>query len=530
MSTSGSAARAGRREWLGLAALALPTLVVSIDIGVLFLALPQLSADLGASGVQQLWIADIYGFLMAGFLVTMGSLGDRIGRRKLLLIGVSIFGVLSILAAYSSSAEMLIACRALMGIAGATLMPSTLALISNMFRDDGQRRTAIAAWMSCMMLGSALGPVVGGLLLAHFWWGSVFLLGVPVAVLLVVAGPILLPEYRNADSGKLDPLSVVLSLLTILPVIYGVKELAADDVANAAIPVGSIVVGVIFGVVFVRRQLHLPAPLIELKLFRDHAFSATLTSQLTMAGAMAGLSLLISQYLQSVLEFSPTNAGLLMVPLGVAVAVGSQLSQLLVRWMSNMWAIVSGLLFAAAGFVLVTQADPNGGPVLIIVGGTMLHLGAGPLFALGANLVVGSVPPERAGSAASLSETSNIFGSTLGLAVIGTIGAAVYRFNMADVPVPDEHAEAARATVAGANAAAKDLPNDVAADILGSAHQAYTTSVQVGATVGAVLIASLVVLIIRAFRANDRRLAAEAAATAAEEGNSSSTPTGTSTV
>jgi DHA2 family multidrug resistance protein-like MFS transporter len=216
---TGSGSRAGRREWIGLAVLALPTLLVSIDVSVLFLALPHLSEDLGADSTEQLWITDIYGFMTAGFLVTMGTLGDRIGRRRLLLIGGTLFGLASLLAAFSASPEMLIAARALMGIAGATLLPSTLALISNMFRDPKQMGMAIAVWGTCFMAGIALGPVVGGAMLDAFWWGSVFLLAVPVMAVLLVAAPLFLPEFSDPDAGRLDLVSVALSLVTILPAI-----------------------------------------------------------------------------------------------------------------------------------------------------------------------------------------------------------------------------------------------------------------------------------------------------------------------
>src|SRR5690242_6635957 len=220
--------RATRREWTGLAVLALPTLLLSLDVSVLYLALPKLSASLGADSTQQLWILDIYSFMLAGFLVTMGTLGDRIGRRRLLLIGGTAFGAASVLAAYSTSPGMLIATRAVLGVAGATLAPSTMALIRNMFRDPRQMGVAIGVWFSCFMGGMALGPLVGGLLLDHFWWGSAFLLGVPVMLLLVAVGPWLLPEYRDENAGKLDLVSVALSLAAILPVIYGLKALARD--------------------------------------------------------------------------------------------------------------------------------------------------------------------------------------------------------------------------------------------------------------------------------------------------------------
>ncbi len=266
--------RAGVREWIGLTVLAFPTLLLALDLSVLYLALPHLSADLGATSTQQLWITDIYGFMVAGFLVTMGTLGDRIGRRKLLLIGGAMFGIVSVLAAYSVSAEMLIAARAMMGIAGATLAPSTLALISNMFLDAKQRGLAIAVWVSCFMGGAAIGPVVGGLMLEWFWWGSVFLLGLPVMGLLLITAPFLLPEYKDTNVGRLDLASVILSLSAILPIIFALKELAKNGVEAMSFII--LAVGLFFGVVFVRRQRTLASPLLDLRLFGNRTFSAAL--------------------------------------------------------------------------------------------------------------------------------------------------------------------------------------------------------------------------------------------------------------
>ena len=218
---------AGRKEWTGLAVLALPLLLVSMDVSVLYFAVPFISRDLAPTATQQLWIFDIYGFVLAGLLLTMGSLGDRIGRRKLLLIGAVGFSLASLLAAYSQSAEMLIAARALLGVAGATLMPSTLGLIRNMFHDAKQRSTAIAIWTAVMTSGIAVGPVLSGILLEHFWWGSVFLINIPAMLLLLALGPVLLPEYRRPGSARFDLVSSGLSLATVLPVIYGIKEWAA---------------------------------------------------------------------------------------------------------------------------------------------------------------------------------------------------------------------------------------------------------------------------------------------------------------
>src|ERR671919_1014833 len=258
-------ARAGRREWIGLAVIALPCLLYAMDLTVLHLAVPRLSADLRPSSAQLLWIIDIYGFLVAGWLITMGTLGDRIGRRRLLMLGAAAFGAASVLAALSTSPEMLIAARALLGVAGATLAPSTLSLIFNMFADQRQRTLAIGVWAASFSAGAGIGPLLGGVLLESFWWGSVFLLAVPVMVLLLVLGPLVLPEYRDPDAGRLDLVSVFLSLVAVLAVIFGFKQIAQDGVGWLAM--STIIGGVAVGVVFVRRQLRLADPMIDLRLF-----------------------------------------------------------------------------------------------------------------------------------------------------------------------------------------------------------------------------------------------------------------------
>src|SRR6266850_178764 len=224
--TAVSAARAGRREWVGLGVLALPCMLISMDLTVLNLAVPHLSADLRPSSSQLLWIVDIYGFLIAGSLITMGRLGDRIGRRRLLLIGAAAFGVASVIAAFAVSAEMLIAARALLGLAAATLAPSTLSLLRNMFLDPRERTFAVGVWIASFSAGGAIGPLLGGLLLEYFWWGSVFLLNMPVMTLLLVLGPILLPEFRNPNAGRIDIGSAALSLAGVLAIIYGIKRIA----------------------------------------------------------------------------------------------------------------------------------------------------------------------------------------------------------------------------------------------------------------------------------------------------------------
>src|ERR671930_781987 len=246
---------AGRREWTGLAVLALACLLYAMDLTVLHLAVPSLSEDLQPSSTQLLWITDIYGFMVAGFLVTMGTLGDRIGRRRLLLAGAACFGAVSVLAALSTSPAMLIGSRALLGVAGATLAPSTLSLIFAMFPDPRQRSAAIGGWITSFSAGGAIGPVLGGVLLEHFWWGSVFLLALPVMALLLLLGPRVLPEYRDPDAGRLDLLSAAMSLVAVLSAVFGLKQVAQNGIGPLAL--AAVVVGLVVGVVFVRRQLGL---------------------------------------------------------------------------------------------------------------------------------------------------------------------------------------------------------------------------------------------------------------------------------
>ncbi|GAA1018723.1 MFS transporter [Acrocarpospora pleiomorpha] len=487
---TGAGPIAGRREWGGLAVLALPTMLLSLDQSVLYLALPHLSADLAAGSTQTLWIIDIYGFMLAGFLVTMGTLGDRIGRRRLLLIGAAAFGVASVVAAYSASAELLIVTRALMGVAGATLMPSTLALITDMFAEPRQRGMAIAAWFGCLMVGGALGPVVGGALLENFWWGSVFLMGVPVMALLLVLGPVLLPESRDTTLGRLDVPSVVLSLATILPVVYGIKELSKDGPAALL----AVLAGVVFGVVFVRRQRKLASPLLDLRLFASRTFGAAMLILLLGSVTTGGIYLLVSLYLQAVEGLSPLRAGLWLVPSAVAIVIGSMLAPGLAQRFRPAYVIAAGLTVTALGYLLLSQVRPGGMPLL--VGGFVLaFFGAGPMGALGTGLVVGSAPPRRAGSAASISETGNHLGIALGIAVMGSIGAAVYSARLA-VPagVPSGVAETASESITAATAAAARLTGGLGPELLDAARRAFTAGLNVSAVVGAGLFLALAVL------------------------------------
>ncbi len=490
--TTGAPSRAGWTVWLGLAVLALPTLLASMDMSVLFLALPQLSESLQASGVQQLWIMDIYGFVLAGFLVTMGTLGDRIGSRRLLLTGGAAFAGLSATAAFSTSPEMLIVCRALLGVAGATLMPSGLALVRGMFADDRQRSVAIAVFISCIMGGGTIGLVMGGVLLERFWWGSVFLMGVPVMLPLLVAGPILLPEHRNPKAGRIDLASVALSLLAILPIVYGFKEVARDGAQP--VPLLVALAGAIFAVLFVRRQLKLREPMLDLRLFGSRIFSGALAVMLIGSFLTSGIMLLFVQYLQMVKDLSPMRAGLLMIPSSVALVFGIMLAPFLARRVRAGKAIAIGLAVAVVGLAVLTQVGTGTPLVVSLAGAAIINLGVGPFVTLATELVQGAVSPQKAGSAAALSQTSGEGGVALGLATLGGIGLAVYTSQVV-IPggVPAEIAVVARESLAGAAWAAARLPADVGAVLLANAQRAFTTALNAVAGIVATMALALAV-------------------------------------
>ncbi len=487
MNTTVDTPPAGRKEWIGLAVLALPCLLYSMDLTVLHLAVPQLSADLKPSSAQLLWIIDIYGFLVAGSLITMGTLGDRIGRRRLLLIGAAAFGVASVLAAFSKSAEMLIASRAVLGVAGATLAPSTLSLIRNMFLDPRQRTTAIAVWITSYSVGAAIGPLLGGVVLEYFWWGSVFLIGVPVMLLLLAVGPVLLPEFRDPHAGRPDLSSAGLSLVAVLAVIFGLKEIAQNGLA--LVPALSILGGLAVGIVFVRRQLKLADPLIDLRLFRIPAFSASLATYGLGILLLFGSFLFLPQYLQLVLGLSPLQAGLWSLPWAGAFVVGSMLTPLIVRRVRPAFVMTGGLALAALGFALFTQIDAASGLAVIVTGSVAFSLGFAPVFTLTNDLIVGAAPPERAGAASAISETGAEFGGALGIAVFGSIGIAVYRGAMAGtVPagVPLEMAAAARDTLGAAVAIAGQLSAQLGPALVAAAREAFIQAMQLTAAISAV--------------------------------------------
>ena len=479
--------RATRRDWIGLGVIALACMLYVMDLTILHLAIPEISEDLQPSSTQLLWIIDIYGFVVAGSLITMGTLGDRIGRRKLLLIGAAAFGCASVLAAFSTSAEMLIGTRALLGIAGATIAPSTLSLIRNMFLDPHQRTKAISIWITSFSLGAAVGPLLGGLVLEFFWWGAAFLVAVPVMALLLILGPRLLPEYKDPNAGRLDIPSAAMSLLAILAVIFGLKAFAQDGIGW--FPVLWIALGGTIAALFVRRQRRLDDPLIDLRLFRVPGFSASLVVYALGIMLVFGGFLFIPQYLQLVLGLSPLEAGLWTLPWALAFVLGSQLTPPIARRIPPATVMTTGLAFAAVGFAVFTQLDTASGFAMIATGSVIFSLGSAPLFTLTNDLIIGSAPAERAGAAAGLSETGAELGGALGIALFGSIGLAIYRAGVIDaIPagLPTESATAATNTLGGAVHVAQGLPSDVASPLLEAAQEAFVQGIHVSAVISVI--------------------------------------------
>lgn len=483
----GQGRRVGWRGWAALGVLMLPVLLVSVDNTVLSFALPEIARALSPSSAQQLWIIDVYPLILAGLLVTMGSLGDRFGRRRMLLIGATGFATVSALAAFAPSAELLIAARAAMGVFGAMLMPSTLSLLRSIFTDRDQRRLAIAVWASMFSAGAALGPIVGGILLEHFSWGSVFLMAVPVLVPLLVLAPFLVPESRDPHPGRVDLVSIALSMLTMVPIVYAIKEFAVKG--WGVLPPVLFLLGVFFGWLFVRRQLRADEPMLDMRLFSRGTFSGALLVNLLSVVALVGFLYFVTQHLQLIVGLSPIEAGLALVPgLAMMIIVGLGVVPIS-RRVSPRIVIPVALALSAAGYVMIAVLTDAESMIELVLAFALLGMGIGAAETVSNELVLASAPPAKAGAASAVSETAYEVGAVLGTAVLGGILTAMYRFGMV-VPegVPAEAADAARETLAGAVNVAQDLPEPVGRQLLDAAAHAFDSGVGVTATIGAVLV------------------------------------------
>ena len=491
-----SSSRAPRRAWVALAVLMLPVLLVSIDNTVLSFALPAISTDLAPTAAQQLWIIDAYPLVLAGLLVAMGSAGDRFGRRRLLLIGSTGFALLSIAAAFAPTAEALIAARAALGFFGAMLMPSTLSLLRAVFTDREQRRVAIAIWATGFAAGSALGPLVGGLLLEHFAWGSVFLLAVPVLVPLLVFVPLLIPESRDPAPGRIDLMSTMLSLAAMGPIVFGIKAIATDGVDVAGVT--ALVVGLACAVWFVRRQLSTDSPMLDVRLFGQGSFGGAVLVNLFSVIALVGFLYFVSQHLQLIAGLSPVAAGLALLPGLIAMIIAGLAVVPVARRVRPRVLVPIALLLSAAGYLVIALSTSAGSIAPIILAFVLLGVGIGAAETVSNELILSSAPPAKAGAASAVSETAYELGAVLGTALLGSIIAAHYRA-VIELPaaLSSGQADAARETLAGAVAVSAELPGAVGAEIAASAALAFdggvtvTSFIGVGLMVAAAIVAAI---------------------------------------
>ncbi|MEU2056513.1 MFS transporter [Streptomyces bungoensis] len=472
--------RPGR--WLALCVLVLAVLLVAVDATVLGLATPFISEDLHPSGTQLLWIGDVYSFVIAGLLVSMGSLGDRIGRKRILLVGATAFGAVSVLNAYATTPGMMILARALLGVAGATLMPATLALIRNLFPDPRERSLAVGIWGATASAGTAVGPITGGFLLEHFWWGSVFLINLPVMAVLVLVGVRTLPESRNPHPGPWDLVSVLLSLVGMIAVVYAVKEAATHGPAWPVLATALPGAAALYG--FVRRQLTLPVPLLDMRLFRHRGFSGAVLADLLTVLGMSGLVFFLSQYLQLVQGRRPFEAGLAELPAAVgAVAAGLAAGRAARRF--SVRAVVSGGL-AAVGLALAALTSlgastgyPVLGAALLVVG-----VGAGFSFTVTADVILSGVPKDQAGAASAVSETAYELGAALGIALLGSIVTGVYRGFTGPAGTPSEAHESLGAAVE----ASRSMPPRAAGPMLDAARDSFVQGLHLASGAGAAVL------------------------------------------
>ncbi|GAA4793778.1 MFS transporter [Streptomyces ziwulingensis] len=482
---SGAARRPGR--WAALSVLVLAVLLVAVDATVLGLATPYISEDLTPSGTQLLWIGDIYSFAIAGLLVSMGGLGDRVGRKRTLLAGATAFGAISVLNAYASTPELLIVARALLGVAGATLMPATLALIRNLFHDPRERSLAVGIWGAAASAGTAVGPIAGGFLLEHFWWGSVFLINLPVMAVLVLVGVKTLPESRDPDPGPWDAAGVALSLVGMVAVVYAVKEAAAHGFAWGTLGAGLLGAAALYG--FVRRQLTLPVPLLDMRLFGNRGFSGAVLADLLTVLGLSGLVFFLSQYLQLVQGRGPFEAGLAELPAAIGAVAAGLIAGRAARRLSVRAVVCGGLAAVGLALAALTVLDQDTGYPLLGTALLVVGVGAGFAFTVTADVILSSVPKKQAGAAAAVSETAYELGAALGIALLGSIVTGVYR----DFTGPAGTPAAAHESLGGAVEAAAHLPAAPAAAMLDAARQSFVDGLALAAGLGAaVLLAAAV--------------------------------------
>ncbi|QEU95346.1 MFS transporter [Streptomyces kanamyceticus] len=424
---------AGANRWLVLVVLCVSLLLVAVDATVLHVAVPAVTEDLRPGAIELLWIVDIYPLVCASLLILFGTLGDRVGRRRVLLLGYALFGVASAIAALADNAQVLIAARALLGVGGAMIMPATLSILRQVFPDRRERAVAIGIWSAVAAVGAAVGPLLGGFLLEHFWWGSVFLINIPLMLISLPIGRWLLPESTGSGNGPWDVVGALMAAAGLFGVVLGVKRLGGGESPLGATTLVSLAVGIALLVGFVRRQRRRTHPLVDLSMFARPAFSTSVGCIVLAMLALVGLELIAAQYLQLVLGLSPLETGLRLLPLTIAaMAAGLAGSQLLRRFGPRVM-VCSGFALTALAVVLLTGMGDHANDALLVTGFVLLGLGLETTLFGAYESMLSEAPPSQAGGAAAIGETSYQLGAGIGIALLGSVMNAAYAPGLSSV-------------------------------------------------------------------------------------------------
>ncbi len=475
-----------RTRWLALAVLCVTVLVANLDNTVLNVALPTLVRDLNATSTDLQWITDAYIIVFAGLLLAAGSLADRVGRKKTFLVGLAIFAAGSAGAAFSGGVATLIAARAGMGVGGALMIPSTLSIITNMFADPAERQRAIALWGGTSGLGVALGPIIGGLLLARFWWGSVFLINVPIAVVGLVAARWLVPDSKNADAHAPDLVGTVASISGIGLLLWSIIE-APSRGWSSALVIAAGAAGLVTLALFALWERHTTHPMLNLSYFRNRSFSAAITAVSTVTFGLYGALFVLTQFMQFFLGYTPLQAGVRVLPAAAAVVIVAPPSARLVRAIGTKLTMTAGLALIAAGLWQISTATMATTYAGTVLGMVLLGAGAGLAIPTATGSVIGSAPESDSGVASATNTTALQLGGALGVAVVGSLLDTRYQDNLALVHLPPAVAATVNSSLGGALAVAARAGGAVGQQLAGLARGAFISGMDLGLLIAAVV-------------------------------------------
>ena len=480
------------RRWIALGILCLSLLLAVVDNTIVNVALPTLNRELGAGTTDLQWIVDAYTLVFSALLLTMGHFGDRFGRKRMLQLGLVLFAATSGLAAFATTSGQLIGARALMGIGAALIFPATLAILVNIFTDPKERAAAIGIWTAMVGVAVAIGPIAGGLLLEHFWWGSIFLVNIPVVIIAIALGAFLLPDSRDPKVGPMDHRGLVLSAAAVGLIIWAIIE--GPRWGWTSVPIlGGLIGGVGLLIVFVLVERRLAHPMLDVRLFKNARFTAASCSITTAFFALFGFIFLITQFLQLVQGFTPLQAGVRTLPFAIATGIMSPLAIVLMHRFGSKAVVTLGLLVMAAGFLIAATVKvdtPYVGAVLISM--VTIAAGLGLATSPATDSVMGALPPEQAGAGAAVNDTTREFGGTLGVAVVGSVFLSVYGAKVIDgyrsLGLPEQYESIVRESMGGGLAVAGQLPADVAAQLAGVVKGAFIDGLSRGSLVSALVV------------------------------------------